>query len=308
MHANDTFATITARLIADIEAGTDEWKMPWHALANAGTPTNLDGRPYRGINQIWIPLAASANGFESGLFGTYRSFQRHGFQVRRGSKGISVILWKTADTKTEDSTESPSDSKGARRLIARAFTVFAAEQADGTADLIARHTNARAADHAGRLDEADRYAAATGATIIEAGNRAFYEPAADIIHVPPRSQFDSAEMFASTRQHEILHWSGHADRLARDLTGRFGSDAYAAEELVAELGAAMWCAQSGIAAATRHDHAAYLDSWLRILRADARALVTVASKAQAAVDYLNDLAGIAADLATTDEEEDVVVA
>ena len=96
--------------------------------------------------------------------------------------------------------------------------------------------------------------------------------------------------FHSTISHEATHASGHPDRLARVLTGRFGSDAYAAEELVAELGAAMWCAQMGISAATRADHAAYVGSWLGILRADARALVTVASKAQAAIDYLNVLA------------------
>ena len=105
-----------------------------------------------------------------------------------------------------------------------------------------------------------------------------------------RRILDAAHYYA-TRAHETIHWTGHTDRLDRDLTGRFGEDAYAAEELVAELGAAMWCAQTGLTTITRADHAAYLAGWLRILRSDARALVTVASRAQAAVDWLNTHTG-----------------
>ena len=105
------------------------------------------------------------------------------------------------------------------------------------------------------------------------------------------AQFDTAAHYYATRAHETIHWTGHTSRLNRDLTGRFGDDAYAAEELVAELGAAMWCAQTGLTTITRADHAAYLAGWLRILRSDARALVTVASRAQAAVDWLNTHTG-----------------
>lgn len=88
-----------------------------------------------------------------------------------------------------------------------------------------------------------------------------------------------------------MHWTGHGSRLARDLSGRFGSHAYGAEELVAELGAAFWCAQFGLEQATREDHAAYLGDWLALLRADTRALVAACGHAQRAVDFLNDAAG-----------------
>jgi hypothetical protein len=123
------------------------------------------------------------------------------------------------------------------------------------------------------------------------GNRAYYQPSTDTIHIPTLDRFDLAARHAGTLAHEHVHWTGRADRLNRDLTGRFGSDSYAAEELVAELGAAMWCAQIGLSAVTRPDHAAYLAGWLRVLRTDARALVTVASRAQGAVDFLNTCAG-----------------
>jgi antirestriction protein ArdC len=105
------------------------------------------------------------------------------------------------------------------------------------------------------------------------------------------AQFERASDFYSTSTHEHTHWTGHADRVGRDLSGRFGDRAYGAEELVAELGAAFWCAQFGIDQATRTDHAAYLADWLTILAADSRALVAACGHAQRAVDFLNIAAG-----------------
>jgi antirestriction protein ArdC len=276
--------------------------MPWHCLADIGTPVSADGRPYRGMNSLWLSLSAATattaatsdgNGWTSGIWSTYRSWQRNGCQVRRGSQGTAVVLWKPTTTTDADTTDTNDDGQpGQRRLIARVFTVFAAEQVDGADKIIDRRTADRAGrDTPERLADADRYFDAIGATVIEGGNRAYYSPTDDSIHLPAFHQFDSAAAAASTKSHEFAHWSGHADRLARDLTGRFGSDAYAAEELVAELAAAMWCGQMGISAATRTDHAQYLAGWISVLKTDARALVTVASKAQAAVDYLNVCAG-----------------
>ena len=307
MHAQDLFEAVTAGLIADIEAGAATWRMPWHCLADSGTPTSADGRPYRSTNAIILAIQGSSLGFTSGIWSTYRSYQRHGAQVRRGEKGTTVALWKpTTQPNSAAATETDSDDRPAGRgLIARTFTVFAAEQVDGADAIIARRSSARVErDTPERIAEADRYFASIGVPIIEGGNRAYYSPTDDTIHVPTIGQFDNASQFHSTTAHETCHASGHPDRLARDLTGRFGSDAYAAEELVAELGAAMWCAQMGISAATRADHASYVASWLGILRADARALVTVASKAQAAIDYLNVLAGYTPSV--PDEMVDVV--
>ena len=163
--------------------------------------------------------------------------------------------------------------------------------------------NAPHRDTPERLDAAEAYFAAVGAHVEHGGNRAFYRPATDEIHVPDLDRFDQAPNYYATLAHEHAHWTGHPSRLARDLTGRFGDDSYAAEELVAELAAAMWCAQHGISAVTRPDHAAYLAGWLRILRTDTRALVTASSKAQSAVDHLNTCAGHTAEPAEPNEEE-----
>ena len=294
MRADDLFTTITAQLIDDIESGSaGTWRMPWHTLADVGTPENVDGRRYRGLNSVWLPMVAAAHGWTSGVWATYRGWQRHGAQVRRGEKGTQVVLWKPTTTKTDaDAAEEGAGPR--RRLLARAYTVFAAEQVDGAEEIIARRAQQLVTlDTPERIEAAEAFFARVGAHVIEGGNRASYQPAADTIHLPPLSQFDEAAQFYATSAHEHVHWTGHADRLARDLTGRFGTDSYAAEELVAELGAAMWCAQFAISAVTRPDHAAYLAGWLRVLRTDARALVTVSSRAQAAVDHLAACAGIA---------------
>jgi antirestriction protein ArdC len=115
--------------------------------------------------------------------------------------------------------------------------------------------------------------------------------------LPDLAQFEQASAYYSTSAHEHAHWSGHTSRLARDLSGRFGTDAYAAEELVAELSAAFTCARLGISATPRPDHAAYLSSWLRVLRADSAALFHAASKAQAVSDYLAEPGSVSMEVA-----------
>jgi antirestriction protein ArdC len=310
MHAQDLFETITGQLIADIEAGAGTWTMPWHALADAGTPVSIAGRPYRGMNALWLPLVGAAQGWSTGVWGTYKGWQATGAQVRRGQRATAVVLWKPSKGGAAEDTADDSDLPGLRRrLVVRTYNVFAAEQVDGAEHLIAARTERLAGrDTPERFAAADAYFAAVGARVVEGGNQACYQPATDTIHVPTLAQFDHPWLHAGTLAHEHAHWTGHPSRLDRDLSGRFGSDAYAAEELVAEVGAAMWCAQMGLSAVTRPDHAAYLAHWLRILRTDARALITVASKAQGAVDHLNACAQFtppgAAPTATEPDAED----
>jgi len=107
-----------------------------------------------------------------------------------------------------------------------------------------------------RLTDAETYFATVAARVVIGGGRACYVPALDEIHIPALDRFDEASAYYSTAAHEHVHWTGHTSRPARDLTGRFGDRAYGAEDLVAELGAAYWCAQFGLEQATRKDHAA----------------------------------------------------
>ncbi|MBH5372266.1 hypothetical protein HZZ16_30020 [Bradyrhizobium sp. CNPSo 4016] len=183
-----------------------------------------------------------------------------------------------ADENSEDERKS--------RLFARATPVFNADQVDGPEE-------APIAAPVDELGDVDAFIARTEAKIVHGGNRACFIPKLDEIHMPPREAFmgsatsSPTEAYYSTLLHELTHWTGPAHRCDRDLSGRFGSQAYAMEELVAELGAAFLCAELGIAVEPRADHAQYLAHWLKVLTADKRAIFTAASKAGEAVAFLH---------------------
>jgi antirestriction protein ArdC len=275
MNKKDLYAEVTATVVRQIEEGAGTWRMPWHAIAQAGEPVNAStGKGYRGGNHLVLGMVAASQGW-SGTWATYKQWQSLGAQVRKGEKSTQGVKWSPIEDK----------ATGDRKLVPFTFSVFSAEQVDGW-DAPARAE----VDTPERIEAAEVFFAALGADVRHGGNRAYYAPVADYIGLPELEQFDDAPAYYSTRAHESAHWTGHASRLARDLSGRFGSDAYAAEELVAELSAAFTCARLGLSMAPRPDHAAYLASWLRVLRADTSALFTAASKAQDASDHLAELA------------------
>lgn len=286
-HYADLCTEVTARLVAAIDNGPGGWVMPWHTtpglfdVRNAAT----DNR-YRGANTITLAVAALERAYTTGWWATYRQWSDLGAQVRRGETASRVTKWvaprtNTPETMTEDDG-TVLQALGGRRLVPKVYPVFNAEQVDGWTT----PNTAPAAEHH-RDEHADNWINATGAEIRHGYGHACYRPAADVIEVPDLGRFCDPAAYYSTVCHELAHWTGHPTRLNRDLTGRFGDDAYAAEELVAELGAAFACALLAITPTPRDDHAAYLAHWLRILRADPKALFTVAARAQAAVDHLD---------------------
>lgn len=281
MDRKELYASVTASIVKQIVAGAGEWKMPWQAIADAGEPVNATThKAYRGGNHLVLGMVAVGRGW-SGHWATYKQWQSVGAQVRRGEKSTYGVKWSVVeDRKT-----------GETKLVPFTFSVFAAEQVDGF-DVPERAE----LDTPDRIDDAERFFAAVGADVRHGGNRAFYKPSDDFIQLPELGQFGEAAAYYATAAHEHAHWTGHASRLGRDMLSRFGSAGYAAEELVAELSAAFTCARLGISTTPRPDHAAYLDSWLSILKADASALFTAASKAQAASDFLADRAGVACEL------------
>ena len=187
-------------------------------------------------------------------------------------------------------TETGDKGEDIERQISfmKGYTVFNVEQIDG---LPAQYRPAPSPPLPALAlhQAAEGFFAATGATVHHGGNRAFYAPARDFIQLPPAETFKDAASYAATKAHELIHWTGHASRNAREFGKRFGDDAYAFEELVAELGAAFLCADLGITPEIRDDHAAYLDHWLQVLKQDKRAIFSAASHAQRAADYLQGL-------------------
>lgn len=295
----DTYQTVTDSIVRMIENGAGAWRMPWHTAAKLGgmpleLPRNpLSGTRYRGINVPLLWASAEHNGFASHHWATYRQYAERGAQVRKGERSTQIVFWKRLEGAAADDGENEGDSGKPRvRMLARCYSVFNVAQVDGF-DIAA--PAAPVDDPAGlpeseRIALAESYFANIGATVRHGGNRAFYTTGGDFIAMPEFRQFDSAPDYYSTLGHEHVHLTGHASRCNREFGKRFGDMAYAFEELVAELGAAFLCAELQISNQPRPDHAAYIDSWLRVLKGDCRAVFTAASKAQAAVDWLNSAA------------------
>lgn len=278
----DIYTRVTNEIVAAIEAGAGEWRMPWHHDGSAITrPINAVSRKaYRGANILSLWIAAQANGYTSGLWASYRQWQSLGAQVRKGEHATTIVFWKISQR--GEQTDDQDDSGGHVRMFARGYSVFNEAQVEGyVAPAIAVLSKEE------RVARAEEFFANLGIATIHGGNEAYYLPSKDRIHMPPFSQFKDQAAYYGTLFHEGLHATGAPHRCDRDLSGRFGSDRYAMEEVTAELGTAQLLAELGIAHHPRPDHAAYIASWLKVLKADARAIFTVASKAQAGVDWMH---------------------
>ncbi len=279
MNYTDHTTAVTARLVDMIRTGSHgQWVMPWHThgvggLLNARNATT--GTPYKGSNSIALFLGALEHGYPTSEYATFNQFKKAGAQVRKGEQAASVVKWVTPKKRNE--TEPADGQAVERRLVPKVYAVFNAHQVDGH-----EPQPDPGIDHC-----ADEWLAAIGADVVYGGDRACYAPSPDRIYLPHPDLFDDAESFLATSLHEHIHWSGHRSRLGRlDLTAAVGSPEYAAEELVAELGAAIAAARLGIDTRPRPDHAAYLAQWIELLGEDPKILFRTAATAQRALDYL----------------------
>jgi len=279
----DVYARVTDQIITAIEHGAGTWRMPWHTSGRyAFSPINVASKkPYRGINTVCLWAAAQAKGYESGEWATYQQWQDRGAQVRKGEKSTLVVFWKFANQTRESQDDGDQPANGSRLLFTKGYSVFNAAQVDGYAPKADKEVPIP-----NRIAHADAFFSAVGADLRHGGNQAFYAPATDHIQMPAFEAFRDGVSYYSTLAHEHTHWTASAARCNRELGKRFGDNAYAAEELIAELGAAFTCAHLGLSTEPREDHSQYIQSWLRVLKADKRAIFTAASKAQQACDWL----------------------
>jgi antirestriction protein ArdC len=169
-------------------------------------------------------------------------------------------------------------------MFARGFSLFNASQVDGYSP-----PETPRLPESERIAHAEAFIAALQVPIVIGGDMAYYQPSTDTVHLPPFVRFKDAVSHIAVSTHEHAHASGAPHRLARDLTGRFGSFAYAMDEAVAELTASFVLADLGLACEPRPDHAAYLASWMEVLKSDPRAIFTAASKAQQAADWMHSM-------------------
>ncbi len=285
----DVYTRVTDRIIEQLEKGARPWLKPWTESAGGAVsrPLRHNGQPYSGINTVLLWIESIEHGYGAPHWMTYKQAQEYGGQVRAGERGACVVY---ADTFRKTERDQATGEELERTIpFLKAYTVFNVAQVDGLPARFYPAAPAPRGEPIALADAAALFVANTGAVVRHGGNRAFYSPGLDAIQMPPADSFRDAHGYAATLAHELVHWSGNGSRLAREYGKRFGDSAYAREELVAEMGAAFLCADLGIALEPREDHAAYLASWLDVLKADKRAIVTAASAAQRAADYLHGL-------------------
>lgn len=277
----NVYTRITHEIIAAIEAGAGEWRMPWHHDGAAVTrPTNVVSRKrYRGVNTVALWIAAEARGYGSGLWGTFRQWQSAGAQVRKGERGTTVVLWKPFGTNADAGHGDDEHRRGG--MFARAFSVFNLAQVEGYDP-----PPTTMLPESERIGHAEDFVAALNIPVTEGAYDAHYRIDLDRIFMPTFGSFRDPASAVGVLLHEAAHATGAKHRLDRNFEERFKRDWLPIEEACAELTASFVLADLGIAHHPRPDHAAYVASWLSALKQDPRAIFTAASKAQQAADWM----------------------
>ena len=278
----DIYTRITNQIIEQLEAGVRPWTQPWIGGRTVTRPLRHDGTPYTGVNILLLWSEAFNLGFASPTWMTFRQALALGAHVRKGEKG-STVVYANRIVRTE--TDEAGDEVEQRIPFLKAYTVFNVEQIDDLPDAC-RPTPPEPINPDKRLERIERFFAGLEADIRHGGSAAYYVPASDRVQMPPFETFRDAGAYYATLGHECVHWTGHETRLARDFSR--SAQAYAREELVAELGAAFLCADLELELEPREDHAAYLGHWLDVLKADKRFLFSAAAHAQRAVAWLHE--------------------
>ena len=269
-----TYEIVTEAIIKQLECGVAPWRNPWRTEM----PANLVSRKeYRGINMF---LLASL-GYGSRYWVTYRQARTLGGSVRRGEHGSKVVFWKIDKYQKENKETGETEDRNS--MLLRYYAVFNLEQCEG----IKSPEPVRVLAPLEHCDNIVR--SMPNPPGFERDSRAFYRPSTDTVGMPAKSAFDSAEEYYSTFFHELTHSTGHPSRVGRERImehNPFGGEDYSKEELLAEMGAAMLCGVAGIESRTLDNSASYLQSWINRLRSDSRLIVSAASQAQKAADYI----------------------
>jgi antirestriction protein ArdC len=276
-HAS-VYDIVTQQVIQQLEFGVAPWRKPWRTLP----PANLiSKKPYRGINVFLLAFA----GYGSQYWLTFRQTQVLGGNVRKGEHGTKIVFWKCNTRETESADGEIEERKSA---FLRYYTVFNLEQTEGLKALL-RLPPAFPIESAEEIVKE-----MPNPPTFAQDSRPAYIPSRDTVTMPSRAAFETQAEYYSTLFHELTHSTGHAKRLGREGIKKiqpFGSEDYSKEELVAEMGSAMLCGVAGIEQATISNSAAYLNSWIKRLKADSRLVVSAARAAQEAADYIRGESG-----------------
>jgi len=288
MNNQEIVAKVTASIIEKLEAGVKPWECAWdRSGGDFAIPCNAKtGDDYHGINIPILWEAAARKGYTTNLWIGFDQAKKLGGHVKKDEKSTFGVVYKPLVVEDEDNSAGQPDNKRSRIIpMLKTFYVFNLDQINGL-----DHLRPEIHDGGPIFDPiavAEDILAKSRAKIIEGGPRAFYRKSDDVVTLPDRFRFKVAENFYATGLHELGHWTGHESRLDRTWGKRFGDNAYAFEELVAEMASAFLCAKLGLKGELQHEN--YIASWLKVLKEDYRALVRAASQAQKAFEYLHAL-------------------
>jgi antirestriction protein ArdC len=278
------YQEVTDRIVAELEAGRVPWVQPWSTgTAGLGLPKNAaTGRHYSGINILILWAAVIDKAYPCQRWLTFRQALDLGGAVRKGERGTTVVYADRFVPNDERERARRDGDEPESVPFLKRFAVFNVAQCEGLPDSAFLPVAPLKAHDP--LPRAEALIAASGAHVSTRGDTPMYVPGADCIQMPPLGAFVDSTDYYATVLHELAHWTGHATRLNRDMSGRFGSHPYAREELVAEMASAFTCASLEIVPTVRH--ADYIGNWLTVLREDNRAIFRAASQASKASDFI----------------------
>ena len=275
---------ITDRIIAMLEKGGNVARERWQKAAQGGFPSNgKSGDAYRGVNVLILWDAAMEANYSSNVWMTYKQAASFGAQVRKDEKATMCAYFEMVKRKGNEAADN-EEGKGGFFPMCKPFWLFNVAQIDGLPETLT--DTAETANEFNPIEEAEKLLEDSGAVINHGYAGACYSRSKDHICLPARERFTSPENYYATALHELTHWTGHESRLDRQFGKRFGDDAYAFEELVAELGAAFVVGHVGFVDAMIEDHAAYVESWLKVLKNDKTAIFTASKQASLAYDFI----------------------
>jgi antirestriction protein ArdC len=279
----DPYREIADQIIAELKTGARPWIKQWSETSGLNLPANaVSGRPCSGVNTLLL-WTTPRHGWSQPRFLTFAQALEVGDHVRKGEHGFRVVLVKNYVSQSAQASEQEEPHQV--RFL-KSYVVFNIAQCDGLPDKLTalpKPVNPHQRDAA-----IDAFIVATGATMQEENiDEAYFDNSKDCIVLPRFEVFRGKAEYYATEFHELIHWTGHAARLYRQLGARLGRSARATEELIAEVGAAFLCAEFSVDGFI--PHAAYLEHYLKLLENDTKATFTAASRAQAAVDFPRDL-------------------
>lgn len=291
MTSPDVYTRITNKIIADLEKGELTWRKPWnseHLGQNVQRPLRWNNIPYTGINTIALWATAAEKGYHFPHWMTFHQALDLKAAVRKGEKGTTVIY-------AEKMPKEQEDEEGEKQLVQipflKSYTVFNVSQIEGLPKHFYEVPELPVVDAPQRIDELENFFTQTRADIRQ-GYKAAYYSKEDYVDMPPIESFETAKDYYAVLAHEITHWTKHPTRLNRDLGRKhWGDEGYAKEELVAEIGACFLAADLGFEPMPEEKHAAYIQSWLKALQDDKKLIVSAASYAQKATEYIHSLCG-----------------